>query len=492
MRYVLTDGHASSQFYHSVLVQRQLAPILQEAWLKQLMELIIWVLLGIIVVQLLLWVRGRLNKGPFRDEEVEQADPLFLAYLRSKGRLKLKDTQATMFQLIRKGILSMTIVKIKGRYRNDPGESNPQLRPKTTLEYSVQSSAVNGTPDEQGLLDWLFSTYGFGKQRLRLDALAGPSNGESKRREAMKYYQLKEKALSKGVQSWKEQVVETRDWGQLIRTPMLLRLLVYVMFPILMLLTGIVCFAERVSVPGVMGLAVTVVIWFLVIRKIHVRLLYQAACVGLMISLTVAIDGNSTFTSSLYGIIFLSIFVRLFLPAREVAPSARDWEASMRHWRKRYKKGIPVERLRESAEVLEQIIQTALVLGIGSRCVRKTDWSVLQQHHDPELRRLADRKPASDNSVPGSTILKHAPLLVLALHLRGMFKPMSAAEFPFDRTNYVFATIFPESGGSGGHAPVYTDSYSGGSREHSHDHHDSSSGGHHHGSDSGDSGRGGD
>lgn len=491
MRYVLTDGQASSQFYHSILVQRQLAPILQEAWLKQFMELIMWVLLGIIVVQLLLWVRARLSKGPFTDEEVEQADPLFLAYLRSKGQLKLKDTQAAMFHLTRKGVLSMRIVKTKERYRNDLEESNPQLRPKTTLEYSVNSAAANGSPDEQGLLQWLFSTYGFGKQRLRLDALAGSSEGESKRREAMKYYQLKEKALSEGVQSWKEQVVEMRDWGQLIRTPMLLRLLVYVMFPMLMLLTGIVCFVERVSVPGVMGLVVTVVIWSLVIRKIHVRLLYKAACVGLMISLTLAINGNSAFTSSLYSIIFLSIFVRLFLPAREVAPSARDWEGSMRRWRKRYRKGIPVERLSESAEVLEQIIQTALVLDIGSRCVRKTDWSVLQQHHDPELRRLADREPASDNSVPGSTTLKHTPLLVLALHLRGVFRAMSAAEFPFDRTNYVFAMIFPESGGSSGHTSVSTDSYSGGGRKHSHDHHDGS-GSHHHGSDSGDSGGGGD
>ncbi|WP_434752753.1 hypothetical protein [Paenibacillus amylolyticus] len=39
MRSALTDWQASSQLYHSVLVQRQLAPILQEAWLKQLLEL---------------------------------------------------------------------------------------------------------------------------------------------------------------------------------------------------------------------------------------------------------------------------------------------------------------------------------------------------------------------------------------------------------------------------------------------------------------------
>ena len=130
MRDVLTDWQASSQFYHSVLVQRQLAPILQEAWLKQLMEGIMWVLLGIIVVQLLIRVRARLSKGPFTDEEVEQADPLFVAYLRSKGRLKLKDTQATMFQLIRKGILSMRVVKTKGRYRNDPEKAILNLDPK--------------------------------------------------------------------------------------------------------------------------------------------------------------------------------------------------------------------------------------------------------------------------------------------------------------------------------------------------------------------------
>lgn len=134
----------------------------------------------------------------------------------------------------------------------------------------------------------------------------------------MKYYQLKEKALSEGVQSWKEQVVATRDWGQLIRTPLLLRLLIYVMFPVLMLLTGIVCFAERVSVPGVIGLTVTAVIWVLVIRKIHVRLLYQVACVGLIISLSLAISGNSEFTSWLYVILFMSLFVRLFLPARKL------------------------------------------------------------------------------------------------------------------------------------------------------------------------------
>ncbi len=35
---------------------------------------------------------------------------------------------------------------------------------------------------------------------------------------------------------------------------------------------------------------------------------------------------------------------------------------------------------------MERIIQTALVLGIGSRCARKTDWTPLQDHVDPELR----------------------------------------------------------------------------------------------------------
>lgn len=489
MRNVLTEWHAASQIYPSFLVQRQQAPILQEAWLKQLEELLMWVLLGIVVIQLLLWVWGRLVKGPYTDEEVEQADPLLLAYLRSKGQLKLKDTQASLFHLTRQGILSMRIVKSKGRYRKDRGQSNASFAPNTTLEYSVQSAGAAGSPDEQHFMQWLFSQYGFGKQRLRLDALAGPSSEESERPEDMKYYRAKEKKQLEDIQSWKERVVETRSWEPLIRTPLLLRWLVYVMFPVMMLLTGIVCFAERVSVPGVIGLAVTAVIWLFVIRKIHVRLLYQIACVGLIISLSLAISGNSEYTSWLYTIIFMSLFVRLLLPAREVAPSFKDWEASMLRWRRRYKKGIPAGRLSESAETLEQIIQTALVLGIGSRCVRKTDWSVLQQHPDPELRRLADREPVRADSLPGSTALKQTPLLVLALHLRGIYRAMSAAEFPYDRYNYIFGTVFPGSGGSGG-SPVYTDSYSGSDRKHSHDY--DSSGSHHHGSDSGDSSGGGD
>lgn len=126
----LTNGHMSSQIVYSFLVQRQQAPILQEVWLKQVQEWMMWVLLGIIVVQLLLWVRVRFSRGPFTDEEVEQADPLFLAYLRSKGQLKLKDTQATMFHLTRKGILSMRVVKTKGRYRNDLGKAIHNLDPK--------------------------------------------------------------------------------------------------------------------------------------------------------------------------------------------------------------------------------------------------------------------------------------------------------------------------------------------------------------------------
>ncbi|MBR2564888.1 MAG: hypothetical protein IKE29_09710 [Paenibacillus sp.] len=120
-----------------------------------------------------------------------------------------------------------------------------------------------------------------------------------------------------------------------------------------------------------------------------------------------------------------------------------------------------MERLGDSVENLEQIIQTALVLGIGSRCVRKTDWSVLQQHYDPELRRIASLEPAKKDSLPESTTLQQAPLLVLALHLRGMFRVLSAAEFPFDRYNYMFG-ILPSGTDANGHTP-------------SHDHNSSSS-----------------
>ena len=131
----------------------------------------------------------------------------------------------------------------------------------------------------------------------------------------MKYYRLKEKALSEGVQSWKEQVVETRlGTADSNTVAFAIACLCHVSYSDAPYRYRMFCRARVCAgcdrSDSYIGHLV------LVIRKIHVRLLYQAACVGLIISLTVAINGNSAFTSSLYSIIFLSIFVRLFLPAR--------------------------------------------------------------------------------------------------------------------------------------------------------------------------------
>ncbi|RPK24460.1 DUF2207 domain-containing protein [Paenibacillus xylanexedens] len=480
MNYVLSTSIASTNNQVPALAQGQ-AVVLQDDWILRISESLMWVLLAMFILQCLIWIRNYLSKGTYLDEEVEQADPLFLAYLRSKGRLKLRDTQASLFQLTRSRVLSLRIVQAKKRYRND------KYGPNTTLEYRSEQPDAAINADERLVLQWMLKEYSFGQQRFRLDALAGPSSQQSSQSEEMQHYRRKEKVIGQGLEAWKISVLETRqDWNSLIRTPLLLRLLVMLVFPVLFILTCALCFTNGAGIQEGIALAVTLVLWLVAVKRIRVRWPYQLASVGLLVTITLSATGESAENSMFIGVIILSLLLRLILPIRVVGSSARDWAISMRRWRRRYKKGIPVDRLHESAESMERILQTALVLGIGSRCARKTDWSPLQNHVDPEIRRLVQLKAEQVDSVPVSSTLTHAPLLALALHLRGVFRPMLAAEYPYERLNYVTGTL---ETGSSGSSTGYSGSSTGHDSGHSHHHHHhDSSGGHHHGSDHGDSG----
>ncbi|MGN7411103.1 hypothetical protein [Paenibacillus sp. SAF-068] len=479
MNYVLSTSIASTNNQVPALAQGQ-AVVLQDDWILRIIESLMWVLFAMFILQCLIWIRNYLSKGTYSDEEVEQADPLFLAYLRSKGRLKLRHTQASLFQLTRSRVLSLRIVQAKKRYRDD------KYGPNTTLEYRSEQPDAAINADERLLLQWMLKEYSFGQQRFRLDALAGPSSQQSTQSEEMQHYRRKEKVIGQGLEAWKNSVLETRqDWNSLIRTPLLLRLLVMLVFPVLFILTCALCFTNGAGIQEGIALAITLVLWLVAVKRIRVRWPYQLASVGLLVTITLSATGESAENSTFIGVIILSLLLRLILPVRVVGSSARDWAISMRRWRRRYKKGIPVDRLHESAESMERILQTALVLGIGSRCARKTDWSPLQNHVDPEIRRLVQLKAEQVDSVPVSSTLTHAPLLALALHLRGVFRPMLAAEYPYERLNYVTGTL---ETGSSGSSTVYSGSSAGHDSGHSHHHHHDSSGGHHHGSDHGDSG----
>lgn len=293
MKYVLSTSIASTNHQVPALAQGQ-AAVLQDGWILRFSEPLMWVLLAMFIVQCLIWIRNYLSKGTYSDEEVEQADPLFLAYLRSKGRLKLRDTQASLFQLTRSRVLSLRIVQAKKRYRDD------KYGPNTTLEYRNEQPDAAVNADERQLLQWMLKEYSFGQQRFRLDALAGPSSQQSSQYGEMQHYRRKEKVIGQELEAWKNSVLETRqDWNSLIRTPLLLRLLVMLVFPVLFILTCALCFTNGAGIQESIALAVTLVLWLVALKRIRVRWPYQLASVGLLVTITLSLRGQPRTVCSL-------------------------------------------------------------------------------------------------------------------------------------------------------------------------------------------------
>ncbi|MGF9697321.1 hypothetical protein [Paenibacillus sp. MABNR03] len=473
---------AHTAFAHDEAKVQEQTTMLQEGWIHRAGEQLMWVLLAVFVLQLLFWIRDRLRKGTYTDEEVEQADPLFLAYLRSKGKIKLRDTLASLFALTRSGVLSMRIVQAKSRYRED------KYAPDVTLEYRHELPTAEVTADEKELIQWLLKDYGFANRKFRLDELAGPSSKQSSQTEEMQHYRRKEKALGQGLQRWTAQIRKNRDWEGLVRTPILLRLLVGIVFPLLWILTGSLCMTEELSIEEGISLGVSLLLWLFAVRRIRFRWPFHMAGVGLLVAITLAEPSDSRGSAAMILAVILTLLVRIILPVREIAPSAREWAASVNRWRRRYKQGIPADRLHEPAETMERILQTALVLRIGSRCARKTDWNKLEDHTDPELSLLVQLK-SERTAVPADSSHLHTPMLRLTLHRREDYRPLLAAEYPYERLNYIAGSL---ESGSYGSSSVDSDSSDTNGKQHSRDHVGGHPGGHGHGTDGGGSGAAGD
>ncbi|MEO2205399.1 hypothetical protein ABGV42_16835 [Paenibacillus pabuli] len=481
MKQFLLSFASTADVQHAANVPEQTA-VLHDDWIQHAGVQLMWLLLAVFVLQLIIWIRARLSRGTYSDEEVERADPLYLAYLHSKGRIKLRDTLASLFALTRIGVLSVRIEQAKSRYRED------KYAPDATLEYRHERPTAEVTADERELIQWLLKDYGTANRKFRLDALAGPSSKQSSESEEMQHYRRKEKALGQGLQRWTTRIRENRDWEGLVRTPIPLRLLVGIVFPLLWILTGALCLLDDLSIGEGISLGGALLMWLFAWRRIRVRWPFHTAGVGLLIAITLAEPSDSSGTGVVILAIMLTLLVRLLLPVREIAPAARDWAVSMNRWRRRYKKGIPADRMAEPAETLERMLQTALVLWIGSQCARKTNWSLLQDHADPELRRMVQLKSGKTGVPPDSTLLQ-APLLRLTLHLREEYRPLLAAEYPYERLNYIAGSL--ESGSYGG-SSVYSDSSDTNSKRHSRDQDGDPPDGYGHGTDGGDPGSGGD
>ncbi|WP_145410439.1 hypothetical protein [Paenibacillus xylanexedens] len=404
--------------------------IFEVGWIQRSGAQLIWVILAVLVLQILLSIRNRMSKGSYTDEEIEQADPLFLAYVFNKGKMRLRDTLASLFALTRSGILSLRVIPTKGRYQDD------QYAPNVTLEFQKTKQIGQIMPDEGELIQWFIGEHGFGAQKFRLDTLAGPSSEESKSAENLYYYREREKLDNKRLGRWVAQIRESRGWESIVRTPVLLRLLVGILYPVLFILVVALGQIDGLGIADIIGLSLALLLWLLSWRRVYVRWVFQLAVFSLFMT-TVLMEGvQFAFRSDVLTAIIIMLFVRLFLPGREIAPMAREWSRSLHRWRRKYKKGVPTERLGEAAESLERVLQTALVLRIGSRCSRKTDWTQLQNQFEPEIRQMLQKEQKKSSRAAVSKSISATPLLLLVLSLRGEYRPLLAAEYPYERLNY--------------------------------------------------------
>ncbi|WP_037285401.1 DUF2207 domain-containing protein [Saccharibacillus sacchari] len=334
----------------------------QGHWAPALGAGLLGLLLVVAVLRIAVFAVSLSKKGSLSDEEVEALDPLLLAYVYRKSRLKRRHTTVGLLSLVRRGVLSMRRVPAKPRYIQ--AEDAPNL----TFEFRFEDPHAWLTEDERLLKDRLFDDYGSGR-KFRLDAIAGPAGPQDGLAERA-LYRKKKRRLNREFRAWFAEVAKRDGIEQTVRRSIPLRLFVWG-FAICFAGSGIGLYAAagETNSDALVWNVLTVVFAAAACVRVRSRTLFALAALFASAAVSVVFYPDPEGVAAL-GIAFLyAVPVRLLLPAFAVRPAARDLWLSVRRWRRTSHSWS--ERAAASgndgAARMEQALQTAIALDVLQR-----------------------------------------------------------------------------------------------------------------------------
>lgn len=340
------------------LFQASQTALIEGNWALALGAGLSWLLLVVALLRIAGFAVRFSKKGSLSDEEVEALDPLLLAYVNRKSRLKRRHTTVGLLSLVRRGVLSMRRVPAKPRY------VQAEDAPDRTFEFRFEDPYAGLTEDERLLKDRLFDDFGSGG-KFRLDAIAGPAgpqDGFSERG----LYRKKKRRLNREFRAWSAEVGKRDGIEQTVRRSMPLRLFVW---------GFALCFAGSAvglysagenNSAALFWTVLTVVFAAAACMRVRSRTLFALAALSASAAVSVAVHPDREGLSALGTAFLCAVPVRLLLPAFIISPAARDLWLSVRRWRRtsRSWSARAADSGKDDAARTERALQTAIALDV--------------------------------------------------------------------------------------------------------------------------------
>lgn len=296
-------------------------------------------------------------------EELEQLDPLFVAYLYRQTHLQRKDISASLFSLYQRKIVDIKRIPAGSKYKSDPSF------PNETFIFILNGSTSELPEHERFLINWLFIEKKNNKRTFTLESLAGPVKREKNNKQLLKMYQNKMTKFDEKFKEWAHLVAANKTFSSLYQ-PLnsfkhLTRLLVILLFAFTMhLYTVEVVSTLKTALVGI-TLGFTGMAVFIFNQSRWSIIIYLSVVLSAMM---IAVPPSEAF----YWLLIMTILAFLLftvLPVKEVTVSGAPYAYAIKMWRKMLKKDFypagndPVR--------LERLIQYAIILEVSEAFAQK-------------------------------------------------------------------------------------------------------------------------
>lgn len=296
-------------------------------------------------------------------KELEQLDPLFVAYLYRQTHLQWKDISASLFSLYQRKIVDIKRIPAGSKYKSDPNF------PNETFIFILNGNTSELPDHERFLIDWLFIEEKNNIRTFTLESLAGPAESEKNNKQLLEMYQNKMTKFDEAFKEWAYLVATNKTYSSLYHPlksfKYLTRFLVILLFAFTMHLYIVEVVSTLKTALAGITLGFTGIAVFIFNKSSWSILIYLSVVLS---AIMIAVPSSEAFYWLLM-ITLLAFLLFIVLPSKEVSVSGAPYVSAIKHWRRTLKKDFypagtdPVR--------LERLIQYAIILEVSEPFVQK-------------------------------------------------------------------------------------------------------------------------
>lgn len=290
-------------------------------------------------------------------DELETLDPLFVAFIRRRGRLTQKDITAGLFSLYQKGWLTISKIPASARFQRDPKAPNETFR----FTFTGERQPLNEY--EQYFVDWLFKNIRGNKYRtFTLESISGPPREDRSNSKVVDAYRKRMERFKARFETWKQRIMQHEHFTPYYTDNRAVRWVVPTLTFFLYAMTLYLYHANASSWSAIgwtavlLGAFAVIAVWYWRSKGTFV-----GYCIFCFLTITQITFSEATFAFA--GTIVLSIILRLVMPSRVPTLKGAPYRVAIARWRKALKrKSYPTGN--ELAR-LERLMQYAIVLDVS-------------------------------------------------------------------------------------------------------------------------------